>query len=134
MPMRDAPNDQDASGNNFGMETLIGYILLAGVLLSATLIIAGLLWNLVATGSFDVRYVIRGTNLTGFVASTVDSVVGGSTGPHTILNLGICVLLLTPFVRVLVSVFYFAIGERNWKFTVFTGVVLGILTYSLFLR
>jgi len=42
--------------------------------------------------------------------------------------------MLTPFVRVLTSVFYFAFVERNWKYTLFTGFVLGLLTYSLFLR
>jgi hypothetical protein len=29
---------------------------------------------------------------------------------------------------------YFAVAERNIKYTVFTGFVLAVLTYSLFLR
>jgi uncharacterized membrane protein len=48
--------------------------------------------------------------------------------------MGIGVLMLTPFVRVLASVFYFAFVEHNWKYTLFTAFVLSVLTYSLFLR
>ncbi len=116
------------------MEDLIGYVLLCGVLLSAVLTITGLFWNVAATGSIDVRYAIKGTNLAGFVAKTARQIAGGRAGAHTMLNLGICVLLLTPFIRVLVSVFHFAVNEHNWKYTLFTGIVLSILTYSLFLR
>jgi len=54
--------------------------------------------------------------------------------PRLFLNMGIAILMLTPFVRVLASVFYFAFAERNWKYTLFTGFVLSVLIYSLFLR
>ena len=43
-------------------------------------------------------------------------------------------LLLTPYVRVLASMLYFALVERNLKYSVFTAFVLLVLTYSLFLR
>ena len=43
-------------------------------------------------------------------------------------------LLLTPLVRVLASLLFFALAERNWKYALFTGFVLAVLTYSLFLR
>jgi uncharacterized membrane protein len=42
--------------------------------------------------------------------------------------------MFTPYVRVLASLFYFAVVARNWKYTLFTGFVLTVLTYSLFLR
>jgi uncharacterized membrane protein len=44
--------------------------------------------------------------------------------------MGIGVLMLTPFVRVLASVVYFAFVEHNWKYTLFTAFVLSVLTYS----
>jgi Kef-type K+ transport system membrane component KefB len=44
------------------------------------------------------------------------------------------ILMLTPFFRVAASVFYFMIALKNWKYTLFTGFVLAVLTYSLFLR
>ena len=39
-----------------------------------------------------------------------------------------------PQVRVLASMLYFAFVERNGKYTLFTGFVFSVLTYSLFLR
>lgn len=116
------------------METLIGYILLVGVVLSIVLIAAGLIWHWLTTGRSQAEYVIRGTNLLGFAALTVHQLVSGSLDSRTIINLGIVILLLTPFVRVLASVIYFALAEHNWKYVVFTALVLSILTYSLFLR
>jgi uncharacterized membrane protein len=41
--------------------------------------------------------------------------------------------MLTPYIRVLASLLYFAFVERNRKYTVFTGFVFAVLTYSLFL-
>ena len=32
------------------------------------------------------------------------------------------------------AMLYFAVADRNWKYTLFTGFVFTILTYSLFLR
>jgi len=116
------------------MGKLIGYVLLVGVLLSLALIAAGLIWRWSATGSLEAEYVIRGMNLSEFAARTIGRVAEGGVRPDTLLNLGICVLLLTPFVRVLASVVYFAAAEHNWKYTAFTSLVLVILTYSLFLR
>lgn len=117
----------------FDMDALVGYALLGGVLLSVALIVIGLIWNTIEVGSLNVNYLIRGTNLAEFAGATIHQVTSGQMRPHTILNLGICVLLLTPFVRVLASVFYFAV-QRNWKYTIFTGFVLAVLTYSLMLR
>ena len=115
------------------MDKLIGYVLLGGVLLSVALIAVGVIWNLIETGTMNVSYLIRGTNLAEFVATTITDAVSGSAGSRTVLDLGICTLLLTPFVRVLASVVYFAVAERNWKYTVFTAIVLAVLTYSLML-
>ena len=49
-----------------------------------------------------------------------------------LVNLGIAVLLLTPYVRVLMSMLYFVFVERNLKYALFTGFVLAMLTYGLF--
>jgi len=116
------------------METLIGYILLTGVVLSIALITTGLVWHWLVTGRLQAEYVIRGTNLLGFAALAVRQIISGSFDYRTIINLGIVALLLTPFVRVLASVVYFALAEHDWKYVVFTGVVLSVLTYSLFLH
>ncbi len=121
-------------GNQFGMESLVGYILLTGVLLSVALLTVGFIWRWVRVGNLRFEHSIVGMNFFEFIVSTVRQMTSHAFRPRLFLNMGIAVLMLTPFVRVLASVFYFAFAERNWKYTFFTGFVLGVLTYSLFLR
>ena len=64
------------------METLIGYVLLIGVMLSVALIIAGLVWSLAAAGSLGTTYEIKGTNLSGFLAITVHRIAIGRAPPR----------------------------------------------------
>jgi uncharacterized membrane protein len=58
----------------------------------------------------------------------------GRWNPQTVVELGVCVLILTPYTRVLASMLYFAAVERNWKYTLFTLAVLAVLTYALVIR
>lgn len=118
----------------FDMESLIGYILLSGVLLSVGLITAGLIWHQAAYGNLNVRYVIKGTNLLHFLKSTISGLRNRSANPDLLVDLGIGTLMLTPFVRVLTSFFSFMVEERNWKYTIFTLIVLLVLTVNLFIR
>ena len=121
-------------GRQFEMDTLVGVILQDGVLLSLGLIVIGLFWRWLRTGGLALDYQIAGMNLFQFVIGEVRLAVRGSVRPRLLINLGIAVLMLTPFIRVAVSMVYFLGVLRNWKYTVFTAVVLSVLTYSLFLR
>ncbi|TAM78722.1 MAG: DUF1634 domain-containing protein [Acidobacteria bacterium] len=118
----------------FEMDTLVGVILQDGVLLSLGLIITGLFWRWHRTGGVALDYQIAGTNLFEFVTGEIRLAVHGTVRPRLLVNLGIAVLMLTPFIRVAASVVYFMGVLRNWKYTFFTAVVLIVLTYSLFLR
>jgi uncharacterized membrane protein len=118
----------------FDMEAMIGTILLVGVLLSVILIVVGLVWYGITTGSLTLNFTIKGMNLFNFLQEDFQQFQSGNVKPGLFIDLGIAALLLTPFVRVLVSVFYFMIAERNWKFVLFTGFVCSVLIYSLFVR
>ncbi len=118
----------------FDMETMVGYLLAGGVILSISFIAVALLWNRLRTGSFALTYDIGGENFFQFVLNDVGIVIDTGFGPHRLVNLGIATLMLTPFVRVLASMLYFLFVARNWKYSVFTLFVLSVLTYSLFLR
>jgi len=122
------------TARQFEMDTLVGSILQGGILLSMGLIVAGLGWKWFRTGSLVMDYHIAGMNLFEFVASEIQLAVEGTVRPRLLVNLGIAVLMLTPFIRVAASVVYFMGVLRNWKYTLFTAVVLTVLTYSLFLR
>ncbi len=116
------------------MESLVGYILQVGVLVSGALIIAGVVWNLIATHSLNSDYLISGENFFGFLVASLRQLFTGGLGPHLLINLGIVSLMLTPYLRVAASTLYFAFVAHNRKYTVITLFVLVVLTYSLFLR
>jgi len=129
-----APADQTLHKAKFEMETLVGYLLAGGVILSMIFIAAGLAWDWVTTGRLGLDYTIKGMNFFEFIVADVKEVVLTGFGPRRLVSLGIATLMLTPFTRVAASMVYFAVVERNWKYTIFTAFVLGVLTYSLFLR
>ena len=119
---------------SFDMETVIGYILLVGVLLSLALIVAGLAWHWALVGHLQFEYSVTGANLFRLVLADMQTLLSGAIRPQLAISTGITVLILTPYVRVLTSVLYFALIEHNFKYTLFTIFVLCVLTYSLFLR
>jgi uncharacterized membrane protein len=118
----------------FDMDTVVGSILLVGVLLSLILIVAGLVWHWALAGHLRFEYSVTGMNLFQFVRADLRRLASGAIHPQIAISTGIAVLMLTPYIRVLASVLYFGLVEHNWKYTLFTGFVLGVLTYSLFLR
>jgi uncharacterized membrane protein len=124
----------DKGGLEHHMEALVGLILLSGVLVSAAFLLVGLAWRWAATGGFSFDYQIKGMNLFQFLAADLRQAWAGQLRPRLFVSLGIAVLLLTPYVRVLASMISFATVERNLKYTLFTAFVFFVLTYSLFLR
>jgi uncharacterized membrane protein len=116
------------------MDALIGYVLLGGVVMSVALIVAGLVWHWINTGHLGVEYTIPKMNLFEFVAAEIRELASGEFRPRLLVSLGIAALMLTPYLRVLASLLFFAFVARNWKYSLFTGFVLAVLTYSLLLR
>ncbi len=115
------------------MDTLIGWILLAGVSISVVLLSLALVWQWVVTGSPALTFALPGTSLVSFLLS-LGAVTGAASAPQALADLGLAVLMLTPYVRVLASVVFFAFVEHDWKYVAFTSFVGAVLTYSLFLR
>lgn len=116
------------------MDVLVGYILLIGVLLSGSLIIAGTLWNWVLTHHLATQFTISGENYFEFLTSSLHALLTCAIEPRLFISLGIVTLMFTPYLRVGASVVYFAVVARNVKYTLFTLFVFVVLTYSLFLR
>lgn len=117
------------------MELLVGYLLLAGVLASSAMLITGMAWDVLRNGHMRLEYLITGMNFFQFLLADLRALVSGSDiGPRTLVNMGIALLLLTPFIRVLASMVFFAVEERSVKYTLFTLFVAVVLAYSLFLR
>jgi uncharacterized membrane protein len=133
-PNAGANQNAGAEEREFLMEALVGYILLVGVLISLTLVVTALVWRWVNTGTLSFDYTLTGMNLFQLVAYEMRLAAEGMLRPRLLLSLGIAMLMLTPFIRVLASMVFFMAVARNWKYSLFTAIVLVSLTYSLFLR
>jgi uncharacterized membrane protein len=129
-----AKPDAGREARQWRMDVLVGYILLYGVLLSAALVAAGLFWRWLNTGRLWIDYPLKGMNLFQLLVEEIRRVARGELRPRLLVSSGIAVLMLTPYLRVMASVLYFLAVLKNWKYTLFTSIVLAILTYSLFLR
>lgn len=122
------------AANTGRMELLIGYILGIGVIASAALLAVGLLWHRLRAGTLQLEYPVAGMNLFQFVLTDIRLATAGAFRPRVLVSLGIAALLMTPYIRVLASMMYFVLVERDPKYALFTGFVLAVLTYSLLLR
>ena len=116
------------------MDGLVAYILIVGVLSSLALLAAGIVWAWSSTGTPHLDYELAGMTVFQLIAADIRQLAAGAWRPRVLVDLGLGVLLLTPYTRVLASIVYFAFVERNGKYVAFTGFVLATLTYSLFLR
>jgi uncharacterized membrane protein len=124
------PNDA-AAGQ---MDALVGTLLLGGVLTSLGLIITGLVWHRVASGTTMLDQTLAGHDVVQLLGADLRALAQGAIRPRLLVSLGIVALLLTPYLRVLASMLFFAFVEHDWKYTGFTAFVLLVLTYSLVLR
>jgi uncharacterized membrane protein len=113
------------------IENIIAHLLRGGVLLSALVVIGGAIPYL----STHPRAHLQFRSFHGEPAEvrTVHGIVhtAFSGQPLAIMQLGLLLLIATPIVRVLFSVFAFAV-EGDRMYVIFTLVVLAVLLYSLF--
>jgi uncharacterized membrane protein len=123
-------SDQKTLSHRF--EQLIGCVLLGGVLLTSVFLAAGFLWQQ-KRGVIEEPVFLQ-TTFAALWAGSLAMVRHRALGPSTLTKLGLGLLLATPYTRVILSVFYFAVAERNWKYTFITLFVLTFLTYHLFFR
>jgi len=112
------------------MDQLMGLLLRSGVILAASIVLAGGVVYLARHPFPPINYhVFQGEpqNL-----RTVSGVFSEAKAFHGrgLIQLGLLVLIATPIARVTFSVFAF-FYERDWKYVVFTLIVLGLLLYSL---
>ncbi len=118
------------------LQVSISWILRAGVGLSLALESLGVLLNYAQTGesllvvpSANPNWLASGGNFFGFTASSISSGLSGAT-PQGITALGVAVLLLTPYARIIAAVVYYAL-EKDWKYVAITLLVFSIVTVGL---
>ena len=124
------------------MELVISYVLRIGVLLSAAIILAGILLFALRqnTGYAPVQphqlpelLAFHRSQGAGYFPTSVPEVVAGARAgkPYAIIGLGLLLLIATPVLRVALSVFFF-LAQRDWLYVGITLFVLAVLMLSFF--
>ncbi len=127
---------QDLGDGESRLDTIISYLLIIGVATSVILESIGIGLYFGAFGNTYVSlspYVfIQGENFFAFIALQVQNLFVAENA-LVFMTLGIIVLILTPYVRAITSVIYFA-WEKNRAYVLITLFVLIVLTISLALH
>lgn len=112
------------------LETLIGNLLRAGVLLAAALVFVGGMLYLAGHGTQPVSYKVFSPG--GPEQRTVAGIVASAAHlrGEALIQLGLLVLIATPVARVVFAVAGFAL-ERDRLYAFISLVVLAVLVYSL---
>ena len=124
------------------MELVISGVLRVGVILSAAVIVVGILAFAVEQDTGYARVLphhlkdiltFHQSSGPGFFPTSLAPVLEGALAgkPYAIIELGMLVLILTPIVRVALSVFFF-LAERDSLYVGITLFVLTVLAFSLF--
>ncbi|WP_439443596.1 DUF1634 domain-containing protein [Listeria aquatica] len=106
----------------YQVEAVVGGLLRIGVIVSAAIIILGLILY-IATGSSG----YLGTTYPTTLASIFSGLV--KLKPFAVIMFGLFCLILTPVFRVVVSLFTF-LKEKDYLYVGITGIVLVILVIS----
>ena len=128
---RRLPNLQNQEWYEQRTEIVIAYLLRAGVLTAAAVVILGAALYLGAhpAGRVDYRTFHAVSDPLRTVHGILHAAFAGDA--RAIMQLGLLLLIATPIVRVLFSVAAFAI-EGDRMYVLFTLLVLAVLLYSLF--
>ena len=111
----------------------ISWILRVGVTVSLVLELAGVLLYTIQTGNqsldLSAAWQFKGGDFFNFTSSTVMA-IGTAISPLNVMSLGVMILMLTPYVRVVAGVVYYAV-QRDWKYVWITLFVLAVITTGL---
>ncbi len=97
-------------------------VLVIGMWVSMTLLVAGLAWYAVAQST---------GNITLGPLQAIDAILQGD--PIGLISLGILCLIATPLLRILTSFAVFA-QTKEWKFVLVSAIVLAIIVLAVFVK
>jgi uncharacterized membrane protein len=111
----------------------IGYVLITGVVISLLVEAIGIFLYYLSYRHFNISsertLFIQEGNFFDFMIELFKGDYAGKKAVF-LMSVGVVILILTPYVRVLMSVLYFA-REKNTKYILITLFVLVLLTISL---
>ncbi len=112
-------------------EDLISRILTFGVIFSIIFLLIGVIIYLIQTKEIvlEENWTLKGENLFIVLINIFNNIFQNNLS-YTFMAIGILLLMLTQYIRVIVSVAYFSI-IKDWKYVVITLIVFIILTLSI---
>ncbi len=114
-------------------ENEIGYVLIGGLILSVAITTLGIVGYYVQSGGFGFDYTtqwqMKGTDFFSYTSGLLSSLLIGQA-PVAMMALGIVLLMLTSYARVLTTMILFAFS-KNLKYTIISLLVFLILTVTL---
>ncbi|GAC1427926.1 MAG: hypothetical protein PVS3B3_37800 [Ktedonobacteraceae bacterium] len=120
-----AQKRQETKASIFAIKA-IGWILQGGVIISALVIVIGLLLLPTQPGGLSLERLLRFPQTLAQVGQSLLMF-----RPQGIIALGLLLLIATPVLRVAVSIVTFAL-EKDRKYVIITLIVLAILLFSIF--
>ncbi|MGA2461824.1 MAG: DUF1634 domain-containing protein [Candidatus Bathyarchaeia archaeon] len=119
------------------LDRAISYILIVGVIASVLTETAGIISYYFTQGNLSITFQpgdsLKGVDFFNYRGQTIQSLLLGGWTPLHIMGLGIVLLMITPYLRVVASVFYFSVA-KNLKYLAITVFVLVVLTASLIIH
>jgi uncharacterized membrane protein len=128
---------KETGSGEFKLETIIGYILITGVIISLCLELTGIILYYRSYGNLkilmeDKSLFIQGRNFFSFLFNVMKG-EGAANRAISFMRLGTATLILTPYSMVIASFIYF-LRRRNWRYILITAVVITVITVSLSLH
>lgn len=118
--------------NMSNLRDLMSYILTFGVLLSIIFLSIGVSIYSIQTReiTLEEKWTLKGENLFIVLNSIISNINLQSDLSYIFMAIGIIILMLTQYIRVIISVAYFSI-MKDFKYVAITLIVLIILTLSM---
>jgi uncharacterized membrane protein len=116
------------------LEVAISYILILGVMGSVIIETAGIVSYYQSNRNLSIVFqpglAMRGVDFFSYAGNLIQQLFSVAWTPLQMIALGIVLLMVTPYVRVVASVIYFGFA-KNTKYLFITLFVLAVLTASL---
>ena len=112
----------------FDVEPLLSAILRHGTWLCFMLALGSVILEWGGTGGAAFGDRMHAKSLPALLVTNMRRVSSLVSWPRLLLDFSVAALLLTPYLRVLISLLYFAWVERNRRYTLLTVFVFALLT------
>jgi uncharacterized membrane protein len=125
-----------STNNELKFEKIISYLLLGGIIISILLEVIGVALLYHSSGNLNISHepgvYIKGHDFFSFIYQQFQNI--RTIKPAILfMTMGIVVLILTPYMRVIASFLFFS-WQRNYKYILITLFVLVVVTLSLTLH